>query len=187
MLKCQQNANKCWHLNIHEQDKFHIQLSWAWKKFYNLKAWESTHFCQQERSFRSSLPLEHDQSGQIFWLISIFARYTYHVDSCTEQKLRIWCQYLAQFAMENRGRGWGTRLSKVFGYLLKSSHHVFCLWFHAWNFLYVTSPQKQVTDVSLVLKDSDTKSENLSSLIQLSISDCQKTDSSKDVSFIGIK
>ena len=34
-------------------------------------------------------------------------------------------------------------------------HHVFRLWFHAWHFLYLTSPQKQVNDVSLVLNDSD--------------------------------
>ena len=54
------------------------------------------------------------------------------------------------------------------------------------NLLYATSPQKQETDVSLVLKDCDTESENLSSLIRLSVSDSQKTDSSKDVSFIGI-
>ena len=54
------------------------------------------------------------------------------------------------------------------------------------NLLYVTSPQKQETDVSLVLKDSDMESENLSLLIRLSVSDSQKTDSSKDVSFIGI-
>ena len=47
------------------------------------------------------------------------------------------------------------------------------------------SRQKEVTDVSLVLKDSDTESENLSSLIRLSVSDSQKTDSSKHVSFIG--
>ena len=40
--------------------------------------------------------------------------------------------------------------------------------------------QKQETDFSLVLKDSDTESENLSSLIQLSV------DSSKGVSFIGM-
>ena len=46
--------------------------------------------------------------------------------------------------------------------------------------------QKQVTDVSLILKDSDMDSENLSSLIRLSVSDGQKTDSSKVVSFIGI-
>ena len=34
------------------------------------------------------------------------------------------------------------------------------------NLLYVTSPQKQETDVSLILKDSDKESENLSSLIR---------------------
>ena len=45
-------------------------------------------------------------------------------------------------------------------------------------YFYVTSSQKQVTDVSLVLKDSDMDSENLSSLIRLSVSDGQKTDSS---------
>ena len=45
------------------------------------------------------------------------------------------------------------------------------------NLLYVTSPQKQETDVSLVLKDSDMESENLSSLIRFSVSDSQKTDS----------
>ena len=69
---------------------------------------------------------------------------------------------------------------------LTSRQHVFCLWFHARNLLYVTSPQKQVTDVSLVLKDSYMDSENLSSLIRLSVSDGQKTDSSKVVSVIGI-
>ena len=47
---------------------------------------------------------------------------------------------------------------------LTSCQHVFRLWFHACNLLYVTSPQKQVTDFSLVLKDSDMDSENLSSL-----------------------
>ena len=51
------------------------------------------------------------------------------------------------------------------------------------NLLYVTLPQKQETDVSLVLKDSDTESESLSSLIRLSVSDGQKTDSSKDVPY----
>ena len=48
------------------------------------------------------------------------------------------------------------------------------------------SSQKQVTDISLVLKDSDMDSENLSLLILFSVSDGQKTDSSKVVSFIGI-
>ena len=52
--------------------------------------------------------------------------------------------------------------------------------------VYVTSPQKQVTDVSLVLKNSDMDSENLKSLIRLSVSNGQKTESSKVVSFIGI-
>ena len=69
---------------------------------------------------------------------------------------------------------------------LTSRQHVFRLWFHACNLLYVTSPQKQVTDVSLVLKDSDMDSENLNSLIRLSVSDGQKTDTSKVVSVIGI-
>ena len=53
---------------------------------------------------------------------------------------------------------------------------------HVRSSSYVTLWQKQVTDVSLVLKDSDMGSENLSSLIRLSVSDGQKTDS---VSFIG--
>ena len=40
-LKCRvyhANANNCWHFNIYEQDKFRAQLSWAWKKLYNLRA-----------------------------------------------------------------------------------------------------------------------------------------------------
>ena len=69
---------------------------------------------------------------------------------------------------------------------LTSRQYVFRLWFHACNLLYVTSPQKQVTNVSLVLKDSEMDSENLSSLIRLSVSDGKKTDSSKVVSVIGI-
>ena len=47
--------------------------------------------------------------------------------------------------------------------------------------------KKQVTDVSIVLKNSFTESENLSLLVRLSVSDGQKTNSSKVVSFIGIK
>ena len=30
---------KCQHFNIYEQEKFHAQLNWAWKKFDNLGAW----------------------------------------------------------------------------------------------------------------------------------------------------
>ena len=52
--------------------------------------------------------------------------------------------------------------------------------------IYVTLPQKQVTDFSLIFKDSDMESENLSSLIWFSVSDGQKTDCSKVVLFIGI-
>ena len=69
---------------------------------------------------------------------------------------------------------------------LTSRQHVFRLWFHACNLLYVTLPQKQVTDISLVLRDSDMDSENLSSLIRLFVSDGKKTVSSKVVSVIGI-
>ena len=69
---------------------------------------------------------------------------------------------------------------------LTSRHHVLRLWFHACNLTYVTSPQKRVTDVSLVLKDSDMDSENLSSLTRLSVSDGQKAVTSKVVSVIGL-
>ena len=69
---------------------------------------------------------------------------------------------------------------------LTSRQHVFRLWFHALQFTLSNVAAKQVTDVSLVLKDSDMDSENLSSLIRLSVSDGQKTDSSKVVSVIGI-
>ena len=42
----------------------------------------------------------------------------------------------------------------------------------------MTLPQKQITEVSLVFKDSDMESENLGSLIRLSLSNGQKTDCS---------
>ena len=54
---------------------------------------------------------------------------------------------------------------------LMSCHHVFRPGFHAWKLLYVASPQKQETDATLVLKDSDIETENLRSLIQFSVSD----------------
>ena len=44
--------------------------------------------------------------------------------------------------------------------------------------------RKQVTNVSLLLKDSDTESENLSSLVRLSVSDGQKPDSSNVYRYI---
>ena len=35
-----ENANYCWHFHIYEQIKFHAQVSWAWKTFYNFEAWK---------------------------------------------------------------------------------------------------------------------------------------------------
>ena len=67
---------------------------------------------------------------------------------------------------------------------MTSRLHVSIAGFMLENLLYVTSAQKQETEFSHVLKDSATESENLSSLIWLSVSDSQITDSSKDVSFI---
>ena len=52
--------------------------------------------------------------------------------------------------------------------------------------IYFTQLHHKSCDVSLVSKDSDMDSENLSSLIQLSVSDGQKTDSSSVVSVKGI-
>ena len=69
---------------------------------------------------------------------------------------------------------------------MTSHHHVFCRWLHTYNLLDLAFQQKQVTDDSLVLKDSDMESENLSSLIWLPVSDGQKTDNVKDVTCIGI-
>ena len=65
-------------------------------------------------------------------------------------------------------------------------YYVFRLWFHDRKLLYVMSPQKPVTDLSLVLKDSGTESESLSSMIRLSVSDNQEKDSPKFVSFMGL-
>ena len=73
-----------------------------------------------------------------------------------------------------------TRIHMINTYMVK--------WIMRYRFatLYVTSPQKQVTDVSLVLKDGVKESGNLCWLIPLSASDGQKTDSANVVSFIGI-
>ena len=50
--------------------------------------------------------------------------------------------------------------------------------------IYLESKVPKIPIIILVLKDSDMDSENLSSLIRLSVSDGQKTDSSKAVSVI---
>ena len=36
----------CRYFSFYEQLKFHAQLSWAWKKFYNLRAWFIWYNCQ---------------------------------------------------------------------------------------------------------------------------------------------
>ena len=69
---------------------------------------------------------------------------------------------------------------------LTSRHHFFLSLVPCLKFTLRNAATKKVTDVSLVLKDSDTESENLSSLIRLSESDGQKTDSLNIISFIGI-
>ena len=34
-----ENDDYCWHFHIYQQRNFRTRLSWAWKKFYNLRAW----------------------------------------------------------------------------------------------------------------------------------------------------
>ena len=72
------HANNCWHFNIYEQDKFHAQLSWAWKKLYNLE----TCLCvssQQRPTFIlllfSSFRLRKDLTGTML--------YVFHVETGT--------------------------------------------------------------------------------------------------------
>ena len=117
--------------------------------------------------------------------VILYARSSYYYDN-----MFIICLFLTFFSDFKTCFGLESRkIAGAFAITLRfltSRQHLFRLWFHACNLLYVTSPQKQVTDVSLVLKDSDMVSENLSSLIRLSVSDGQKTDSFKVVSVIGI-
>ena len=44
MLKCQQLLA----FNIYEQERFHALLSWAWKKFYNLRDWLHRDSCESK-------------------------------------------------------------------------------------------------------------------------------------------
>ena len=53
-------------------------------------------------------------------------------------------------------------------------------------YFYVTLRQKQVTNVGLVFKESDTESENLSRWSGFLYQIAKKKHSPKDVSFIGI-
>ena len=51
-----------WYFSFNEQLKFRVQLSWAWKKFYNLGAWKchnhrlrtNTHHCKDETQNKNS-------------------------------------------------------------------------------------------------------------------------------------
>ena len=118
--------------------------------------------------------------------VILYARSSYYYDN-----MFIICLFLTFFLILNLfwyliSKNCGNVCHNVTFLDVTSRQHVFRLWFHACNLLYITSPQKQVTDVSLVLKDSDMDSENLSSLIRLSVSDSQKGDGSKVVSVIGI-
>ena len=48
---------------MYEQDKFRAQLSWAWKKFYNLGIWSSEK--QQSQAKLACAPIEEsDQPAQ---------------------------------------------------------------------------------------------------------------------------
>ena len=109
--------------------------------------------------------------------VILYARSSYYCDD-----MFIICLFLTLFLILKPVLVYNPKIAGTFAITLRfltSRQHVFCLWFCACNLLYVTSPQNQVADVSLVLKDSDMDSENVSSLIRLSVSDGQKTHSSK--------
>ena len=146
------------------------------------------------RHVDEALPLDHPRSkvsgNPMIWPypqdVILYARISYY-----NNNMFIIYLFLILFWIYNMFWSLIQKIAGTFAITLRFltlRHHVYCLWFHAWNLLYVTFQQKQVTDVSLILKDSDTESENLSLLMWLSVSDCQKTDSSNVVllSFIGI-
>ena len=92
--------------------------------------------------------------------VILYARSSYYYDN-----MFIICLFLTFFPIFKTCFGLKSRkIAGTFAKTLRfltSRQHVFRLWSHACNLLYVMSPQKQVTDVSLVLKDSDMDSENL--------------------------
>ena len=47
-----------WYFHTYEHLKFHAQLSWAWKKFYNLEAWVSHIFTVSNISTKASWPVD---------------------------------------------------------------------------------------------------------------------------------
>ena len=79
-------------------------------------------------------------------------------DTVRQIKLLLWYVYyiLFQALFWFYNLFWPWHSKKIVGTFaitlrfLMSRHHVFPLWFHAWKLLYVASPQKQETDISLV-------------------------------------
>ena len=72
------------------------------------------------------------------------------------------------------------------GTTLRNSFTLHLIFFSSRNFYPKIHTGAQISTQRPVLKDSDMDSENLRSLIRLSVSDGQKTDSSKVILFIGI-
>ena len=53
---------KCWiscDVYTYEPLKFHAQLSWAWKKFYNLRAWLDTIISHSNKSRENQTAKDH--------------------------------------------------------------------------------------------------------------------------------
>ena len=81
--------------------------------------------------------------------VILYAKSSYSYDN-----MYIICLFLTFFLMLKLV----LKIAETFAITLRfltPRQHVFRLWFHACNLLDVTSPQKRVTDVSLILKDSD--------------------------------
>ena len=70
------------HLSLYELVKFYAQLSWAWKKLYNLKAWSSSWWARTKVFFQFRLK-ENINLKQGMFSGALFVRYaTANVESC---------------------------------------------------------------------------------------------------------
>ena len=83
--------------------------------------------------------------------VILYARSSYYYDTCNMFIICLFSDILSDFktclGLKSR------KIAGTFAITLRflaSRQHVFRLWLHACNLLNVTSPQKQVTDVSLV-------------------------------------
>ena len=86
----------CWDFSFYEQLKFHAQLSWAWKKFYNLWARLSiplnagcimssgASYCQDPLQYK-----ETSKSGDI--VLRVNTVLVVHLEKCSEQCLVLYC------------------------------------------------------------------------------------------------